>query len=207
MNYPYSEYQLVSAYMPVTNSNGAVKINPSFEEIVADDNDLLVTDIDGVIRVVYATTNHFDIAANDKMIVLGFRSLKDMDQGELEFKLSGTGEIGNQYGEENDEAYLIMPKIFVQGNNTDAGFELTAYPNPFSGEANITYNIPENGTVKLNVYNAIGELVTELVKEPQICGKHSVFFSPKNLPEGMYTFKLEFIGSDNSKCMVLKMIH
>jgi len=205
LNYLNSEYKLVSAFMPGPKSKGAVKINPSLEEIIAHDNDLLVTDDHGTIRVVYATTNHFDVAPNDEMLILGFRPLKSLEPGEVDFTLSGTGVIGNQFGEENEDTYLFMPKIFVQGN-TDAGFEFSGYPNPFNGEASITYNLPENGMVTLNVYNAIGEVVATLVNENQESGKHSVVFSEKNLATGLYTFKLEFTGLDTSKCLILKMV-
>jgi len=208
MQYPYPDFKLVSAHMAGNGKKATVvKINPTLEEIIANDNDLLVTEKDGVIRVVYATTEHFDVAAMDEMIVLGFRPLKILNPGEIGFKLSGTGVIGNQFGEENDDTYLLTPKIFVQGSNTDAEFELAGFPNPFTDEATITYNIPENGTVKLKVYNAIGELVSELVNEKQESGKHSFTFSQKNLSAGMYTFKLEFTGTDISKCLVLKLIH
>ncbi|HNX88441.1 MAG TPA: T9SS type A sorting domain-containing protein, partial [Paludibacteraceae bacterium] len=208
LSYPSDKYKLVSASMSNTGKKGdAIKINPTLEEIIAANNDLLVTDIDGVIRVVFATTDHFDIAANEELVKLGFRSLIDPGRGELDFNLNGTGLIANQYGEINADAYLTMPKIFVQGDDMEAGFELAGYPNPFSGDATLTYSIPENGTVKLSVYNAIGELVALLVNESQISGKHSAVFSPVNLPAGMYTFKLEFTGSDKSKLMVLKMVH
>lgn len=207
INYPSDEYKLVSAYMPGTGIKGSVKINPSFEEILTTDNDLLVTNIDGVIRVVYATTKQFDVAPNDQMIVLGFRPLGELDRGELQFSLSGTGVIGNQFGQENDETYLLMPRIFVQDEGPEAGFELVGYPNPFSDEATIAYSIPEDGEVKLKVFNAIGELVSELENKVQERGKHTVVFSSENLPAGMYTFKLEFTGSDKSKCIIFKMIH
>jgi len=207
LNYSNSEYKLVSAYMPGISAKGLVKLNPSLEEILTEDNDLLVNENNGVIRVVYATTNHFDVAANDEMIVFGFRSLKKLEQGALEFDLSGTGVIANQFGDENDDAYLIMPKVFVQDNSADEQFEFSGYPNPFNGEASITYNLPENGLVTLKVYNVIGELVTELVNEAQESGKHSVIFSQKNLSTGLYTFKLEYTGLDRSKILILKLVH
>ncbi|HOY31521.1 MAG TPA: YCF48-related protein [Bacteroidales bacterium] len=208
LNYPDKDFMLVNVFMPKTSSkNGQVKINPSMEEIIADDNDLLVTDEDGVIRVVFATTNHFNVAANDELVTLGFRSVNDLVQGEVEFTLSGSGVIGDMYGEENDDAFLLMPKIFVQGDNNDPEFEFAGYPNPFSDDATLTYKIPENGTVKLKVYNAIGELVSEVINEAQTSGKHSVMFSQKDQPAGMYTFKLEFTGLNKSKCLILKLIH
>ncbi len=208
LNYPGNDFKLVSATMPKTSGKSeSVKINPTLDEIIADDNDLLVTDENGVIRVVYATTNHFDVDANDEVIRLGFRPVKNLSQGEVEFSMNGTGVIGDQYGNENEDAYLTMPKIFVQGKDVVAGFDFTGYPNPFTGNATLNYTIPENGTVKLSVYNAIGEQISELVNEMQMSGQHAVIFSPKDLPAGMYTFRLEFNGSDESKCFVIKMVH
>jgi len=206
LNYPEG-YQLVSAYMPKTaQKSGTIKINPALEEIITGDNDLLVTDEKGVIRVVFATTNHFDMAAGDVMIVLGFRALTTPAQETPGFTLSGTGVIGNQYGEVTDDTYLVMPRVLIQGNLDETGFEFTGYPNPFSGEATLTYNIPENGTISIKVFNALGELVTVLVNESQAGGKHTVEFSGKNLPAGIYSFKLEFEGLHKSGHEVLKMI-
>lgn len=208
LTYPDKEFKLVSAYMPkTTDKANAGKINPTLDEIIADDNDLLVTDIDGVIRVVYATTKHFDVDYNDEMIVLGFRALNKPQPGELEFNLAGTGLVADQYGVEDENAYLSMPRLFVQGDDTDAGFEFAGYPNPFSDNATLKYHLPENGLVKIRVYNAIGELVTELVNENQQSGYHTAEFRPENLSAGMYTFRLEFTGANTSKYMVLKLVH
>lgn len=208
LNYPDKDYKLVSAYLPKAHDKTRnIKINPGLEETIINHNDLLVTDENGVIRVVYATTNHFNVEANDEMIILGFRPLKNLTPGEIDFKLSGTGLIANQYGEENDDAFLTMPKILVQDNKAEAGFELAGYPNPFNGDATLTYNIPEAGTVKIKVYDATGRMVSELLNETQQGGKYSVKYSPENLPQGIYTFKLEFTGSENSQYLNLKMIH
>ncbi|HOY31439.1 MAG TPA: T9SS type A sorting domain-containing protein [Bacteroidales bacterium] len=208
LNYPNHDYRLENVSMHrVDSKNRPSKINPTLDEIIANDNDLLVTDENGVIRIVYATTNHFDVEANDEMITLGFRPIRDINQGILDFSLTGTGVIGDQYGNENEDAYLIMPKIFVQDINHESNFELSAYPNPVNSEATFTYNIPDNGTVRLKAYNTLGKLVSELINEHQENGKHSVNFSLQDLPSGLYTFILEYTGRDKSKCMVLKLVH
>jgi len=210
LNYPDRAYRLVSVSMPeAVNKNGPVKINPAPEEILADDDDLLVTDKDGIIRVVFATTGHLDVAAGEEVIRLGFRPLKDLPLGELDFELSGTGVFGNRFGEENEDIYLIMPKIRVQGNNAQSGCGLSGYPNPFDGNATLTYNLPEKGLVTIKVYNARGELLAELVNDVQLKGKHSVEFLSANVQAGFYTFKLEFSGSDSDDSFyeILKMVH
>lgn len=208
LNYPDKDYKLVNAYIPKAHDKTRnIKINPESEETIANHNDLLVTDENGVIRVVYATTTHFDVEANDELIILGFLPLKNLIPGEIDFNLSGTGVVANQYGEEKDDVSLTMPKIFVQDNNVKTGFELTGYPNPFNGEATINYNIPDAGTVKIKVFDATGKMVSELLNENQSGGKYSVKYSPENLPQGMYTFKLEYTGSGNSQYLNMKMIH
>jgi len=207
LKYP-DGYKLVDAFMPRTNgSKSGIKINPSLEEIIANDNDLLVTDENSQIRVVFATTDHFDVSAGDQLIVLGFSVRNDIVNAKDEFTLSGTGVVADQYGEENEGMYLVMPKVFMQGNSDDAGFEFSGYPNPVTENATISYNLPEAGTVRLVVYNSIGEAVRELVNETQANGKHSVIFTPGILPQGIYTFKLEFVSAEKSHCMVLKMVY
>ncbi|HOY31032.1 MAG TPA: metallophosphoesterase [Bacteroidales bacterium] len=208
LHYPADDYRLEQASM----SKGAgkdipVKINPTLEEIIASDDDLLVTDEHGVVRVVYATTSHFDVAAGDEMMVLGFRALRNPTQGELDFNLSGTGVFGNRYGEENDNLYLLKPKIFVQGDNPEAGFEFMGYPNPFGGDVKLTYYIPEQGSVKIEVYNTMGRLLAILLNEYRENGKHTVEFSPGDLPAGMYIFRFEYNGQNLSKSLTLKMLH
>ncbi len=208
LGYPSDKYKLEKAFMPKTSNNIIpVKINPTLYEIIAQGNDLLVTDNNGIIRVVFATINNFDVAANDELIRLGFRSIIEPDPGKLDFYLTGTGLIADQYGQNNDGAYLLMPTIFFQGNGNDVGFEFAGYPNPFNGQATLTYKLPEDGTVKLRVYNAKGWVIEELVDQWQISGEHSVVFSPENLPSGMYTFKLEYTGQHRTKRMILKLIH
>jgi len=57
------------------------------------------------------------------------------------------------------------------------------------------------------MYNSLGVCVSELINETQLSGKHTFVFSPKNQPAGMYTFRLDFTGEQDSNCAVLKMIH
>ncbi|HOY32233.1 MAG TPA: hypothetical protein PKW80_10175 [Bacteroidales bacterium] len=207
LTYPDNDFELVGAYLPNKSEKGNMeKINPTLEEIIAKDNDLLVTDEQGVIRVVYATTNHFDVEAGEQVIVLAFRSVHMQRPGELQFEMYGTGVMADQYGTEGQDVYLLMPKVLVQSADIESGMEISGYPNPFNGETSLSYSLPESGKVVLNVYNAIGELVTTLVNESQLQGAHKVEFSGKDWPEGMYTFKLGFESSQRSEHAVLKMI-
>lgn len=64
------------------------------------------------------------------------------------------------------------------------------YPNPFNPTTQITYQIPEQQSVRLEVYNMLGRKVTELVNETQVAGSYSVMFDASNLTSGVYIYRL-----------------
>ncbi|HNX07393.1 MAG TPA: hypothetical protein PKL96_07410 [Bacteroidales bacterium] len=208
LTYPSHKYRLVSAYIPGAGKNQqAVKINPTLDEILAEDNDLLVTEHDGIIRVVYATTRHFDLAGYDEVIRFGFQPLANSGElsGMVDFEMFGTGVIGDQYGMADENAFLMLPKIFVNTGADVSGLELTGFPNPFYGTVKLSYTIPESGSVKLSVYNLLGEKVEEMVAEQQNPGNHAIIFSREGLSSGIFIFKLEFFGLNKNNCVFLKM--
>ena len=78
------------------------------------------------------------------------------------------------------------------GNEVPLDFSLEQnYPNPFNPTTTINFNVPTNQQVKINIYNAIGELVTELVNKEYSAGNHSVEFNAANLPSGVYIYRME----------------
>ncbi|MBE0661083.1 MAG: T9SS type A sorting domain-containing protein [Bacteroidales bacterium] len=64
------------------------------------------------------------------------------------------------------------------------------FPNPFSGETTIYYSIPTSGTVSLEVFDLSGKLITTLVHEYKHAGSYSVRFENKQLPNGIYYYRL-----------------
>ncbi len=70
-------------------------------------------------------------------------------------------------------------------------FELKQnYPNPFNPSTIISFTISEPGLITLNIYNILGELVTELLHEFKEPGKYEINFSADNLTTGIYIAKL-----------------
>jgi hypothetical protein len=81
------------------------------------------------------------------------------------------------------EVDLIKPLEFSLDQN---------YPNPFNPSTKINFSIPENGFVKLTVYNLIGEKVSELLNGHTEAGTHTLTFNAKNLNSGIYIYKLSY---------------
>jgi hypothetical protein len=79
------------------------------------------------------------------------------------------------------------------------------YPNPFNPATQIEYSIPEDGFVRLNVYNALGQKVAELVNGFEKAGNHKKIFNAQTLASGVYYYRLE-TGSyaDIKKLLLVK---
>jgi len=65
------------------------------------------------------------------------------------------------------------------------------YPNPFNPTTIIEYALPKPSLVVLKVYDVLGNDVQTLVHGKRSAGKHRVQFEGKELPAGLYFYRLE----------------
>ncbi|OFX68411.1 MAG: hypothetical protein A2X12_10110 [Bacteroidetes bacterium GWE2_29_8] len=66
---------------------------------------------------------------------------------------------------------------------------ISAYPNPFSDDINITYSLIENSQVNIEIYNILGSKIESVVNESQITGTYS--YQIDNIKNaGVYFIKL-----------------
>jgi hypothetical protein len=77
------------------------------------------------------------------------------------------------------------------------------YPNPFNPSTTIKYQIGNDGFVNLKVFNSLGEQVAELVNEFQKGGSYQIIFDGKDLPSGIYVYKLASGNYAESKKMII----
>jgi len=72
-------------------------------------------------------------------------------------------------------------------------------PNPFTGSTEISFLLPQSGTVRLDVYNALGERVRSLVRGTLQAGRHTAQWdgrteSGRQSPSGVYVVRLTTRG-------------
>ncbi|MBL0177319.1 MAG: T9SS type A sorting domain-containing protein [Ignavibacteria bacterium] len=77
------------------------------------------------------------------------------------------------------------------------------YPNPFNPSTKIDFSVPEDGQVRLAVYNSLGDEVATLVNEVVSAGSYSVTFDASTLPSGMYVYRLISGNFSESRTMML----
>jgi hypothetical protein len=65
------------------------------------------------------------------------------------------------------------------------------YPNPFNPITVISYSLPSASTIKLILFNTLGQEVKTLENGYKNAGNYTINFNATNLPSGIYFYKLE----------------
>ncbi len=77
------------------------------------------------------------------------------------------------------------------------------YPNPFNPVTKISYSVPKNSFVEMNVFDITGRLVQTLVSENLQAGNYEANFNGEKLSSGVYICRLSSEGYTNSIKMLL----
>jgi len=121
---------------------------------------------------------------------------KSLPVGSYSYRLKQIDNSGNFKYSKEVEANITHPTAFLLEQN---------YPNPFNPSTTISYELPENSYVKLQLFNAIGKEVATLVSEFQQSGMHdyTVGTHEFNLTSGVYFYTLRAGKFVQTKKMVV----
>jgi len=101
-------------------------------------------------------------------------------------------------------SYILGPDIVGINESEKIVSPLSVSPNPFSGQATLSYTLDDNSDVQMEVYNLLGEKAVTLTDDKQSRGTYNFVFEPAkyNLKAGIYMVKLTI----NGKSTVQKII-
>jgi hypothetical protein len=77
------------------------------------------------------------------------------------------------------------------------------FPNPFNPATTIRYSVPHESSVRLEIYNLLGQKVQELVNERQSAGWKEVQWNASTLSSGIYFYKVTAGNAVQMKKMTL----
>jgi hypothetical protein len=82
------------------------------------------------------------------------------------------------------------------------------YPNPFNPSTTIQYTIPQNGQVKVNIFDIQGRLIRSFNNEIQQSGNHSLIWNSRDnsgivVSSGTYLCQVLFINNSLVKKLLL----
>lgn len=120
-----------------------------------------------------------------------------------EFQIESQNLLGNLFGVSGEElTNETLPAYATLNGN---------YPNPFNPTTSISFSIPNESKVSLDVYNIKGQKVKTLVNNDLGIGNHSIVWngvdeSGKSVSSGVYFYKLSVNGKSKAvkKCLMLK---
>ncbi len=73
------------------------------------------------------------------------------------------------------------------------------YPNPFNPSTTIKYSLPVESSVRINIYNSLGEMIKELAAETLPTGNYEVTWNAQNYSSGVYYYSFEVNSIDGSQ--------
>ena len=75
------------------------------------------------------------------------------------------------------------------------------YPNPFNPATTISYHLPSEQEVTLEVFDMAGRLIYTLISEQQPAGQHHINFEAKDISSGTYIYRLQTEAGTKSRSM------
>lgn len=103
-----------------------------------------------------------------------------------------------------DEAPTSVSDEIVKDSTLSV--DVSIFPNPLNPSTTISYELPNQGYVKIIVFNTLGQKVNTLVDEVKNAGKYSFSFDGSNLSSGVYILTVSFETSLKRYLKTKKMI-
>lgn len=103
----------------------------------------------------------------------------------------------------------LNPQLVSENESVPSGFTLEQnYPNPFNPATNIRFHLPQDGKVRLEVFNLLGQKVRVLADEYRAAGTHSVVWDGRSeagvpVSSGIYFYRLVSGPFTETKRMLL----
>ena len=141
------------------------------------------------------------------------KEIVDVNLGQLSnglHKLKLSVRVEPFYGETEEITFYIMnnSQLNIDNEKIIPKIMSSNYPNPFNPVTNIIYNLPEDGFVKITVYDILGNIIKNLVSENQSSGYKSIQWNAKNnqgqpVSAGVYLYSIEEGDFIQTKKMIL----
>ncbi|MFA5971107.1 MAG: right-handed parallel beta-helix repeat-containing protein [Lentimicrobiaceae bacterium] len=166
------------------------------------------------LRIGWNSTMPVNIPANGSLLILKLRTTSAFTEGNsILLNL-----VTDPLNELADATYNVIENAVLVVNQVNNGMlaipaqpgsnllSLSNYPNPFNGSTTVTYEIPYDGKVTLEVYNMLGQKVTTLVDKTQSAGKFTLKADAGSMQPGFYSVILRLKTKDGEMVRTIRFI-
>ena len=168
--------------------------------------DLIYNVDEGIIKIAWESLDGI-VLSSDEFLFNFIFELKEPDKGINNFNLGilPESEIADIEGNIISDIILSLPEV---ENYIPAEYYISQnYPNPFNPYTVIEYALPEEGIVQLEIFNLLGEKISNLVSETQNAGQYKVEWNGAGNPSGIYFYRINVSGKTKNFNNTIKMIY
>ncbi|MBU1919967.1 T9SS type A sorting domain-containing protein [bacterium] len=147
-----------------------------------------------------------DTVTSDTTVTVTFAMFTDNMDDDHDFywtvcAIAGGDTVGAENGQGFFTKYII--ESADQGPALPSEYSLSVYPNPFNPSTTISFDVPQQSHVSLNVYDLLGREVAQLVNGTITAGAHQVNWDCSSCATGLYIIELR---SGTHRCITKAML-
>jgi len=156
-------------------------------EAAYDNQTLVYNTIGNELRIGWYSLQPKEMSKDEVLLTLTVKLRNVANYVDLNFGLNAESSIADYSGLAFVNKSLSIPALV----SSTQGFTLSQnIPNPFNNTTQINYVLPADGSVKLELLDVVGKLITVLEDGQQSAGAHNYTFSGSALPSGVYFYRM-----------------
>ncbi len=106
------------------------------------------------------------------------------------YSTSSASATGDENGKPlGDPRWMMATGVFSQKATANNALNALVYPNPARETATLSFNLQQNCSVEITVFDVVGKQVNHIVTDGNI-GQNRAELSVNNLPEGLYMYTI-----------------
>ena len=183
----------------------------SVNPVINGMEDLLYNIANGQVRLTWCNLISLNANANDVLFTLSVKSISS-EITEVNFGTNHESEVADAsaipYSLVQFELPTLTTSITSVNSNNITDFSMNIYPNPIKESAVISYSLPLNGKVSINLYDVDGRLIKKVADLNQNSGYHSLTLNTNDLAQGIYQCAVSYeVNSEiSTERMVISVI-
>ncbi len=156
----------------------------------------------GKIMIAWANTEPVSLQINDVLLTLKVKAKDELNSSADLISFGDNSEFADESANVVAFSTLKVNSIVTDAN----AYGINIYPNPFKNSAEIDYNLIESGSVKLVIYNAVGQRMEVLVDEYKTEGNYKYNLNTSDFPSGVYSCEIIINGKSSNFVKTIKLV-
>lgn len=166
----------------------------SFEGVSAAEEGVITHSTNGTVRVAWfdnAGDRPISLNRGDELVTLKFKAADNVEKGATFGIKSVKGEFAGSEAQALTNVGLQVPQAAFGPKLPDAFSLKGNYPNPFTAQTQVAFDLPEDAQVSVQVYDILGRQVMSLPQQSMAAGtSQTLSVNGSQLGSGVYLYRV-----------------